>query len=548
MRRDGNRLPAGAPLLKVENLVITGRQGDVDKEIVSNATFRLAAGEVLGLIGESGAGKSTLGLASAGYTKNGCRIASGTVHYRDRALDMLPARQLQALYGDRISYVAQSAQASFNPAHRLLEQVIEPALAHGVCRRAEAITRAGQLFRDLGLPDIGLLGRRYPHEVSGGQLQRVMIAMALICDPDIVIFDEPTTALDMTTQIDVIAAIRQVIRGSGMAALYISHDLALVTQLADRVLVMRNGRIVEEGAVADVILAPTHAYTRMLVAARVHKKIRSDATGTVETGLAVRNVAVSYGNHRVVEDVSFNLPKGRTMAIIGESGSGKSSLARAIAGIVAPAHGKIRFGATDLAPRFQRRTPEQLRSIQMIFQSPDVSLNPKHSVGDVIGRPLEFYKGQKGAERDGNVRRLLEMIELDPSMIDRKVNDLSGGQKQRVCIARALAAEPELIICDEITSALDPLVAEGMIALLTDLQKRLALSYLFITHDFSSVEGLADEVIVMKGGTVVETGATEDVFNSSRDPYTRTLLSAVPRMELDWLDRVLKTRQLAQAG
>jgi peptide/nickel transport system ATP-binding protein len=535
-----------APLLEMRGLRIEGQADDQWNEIVHGVDVTLHRGEVLGLIGESGAGKSTIGIASMGYAKPGCRISSGTILFDGMDLRAASEDELRKLRGSRIAYVAQSAAASFNPAHRLIDQYCEAPVQHGLMARSEAEAEAKTLYEVLRLPDPENIGFRYPHQVSGGQLQRAMTAMAMACRPDLIVFDEPTTALDVTTQIEVLAAIRNVVKKFNTAAIYITHDLAVVSQMADRIMVLRYGNMVEEGTSRDLIANPKKNYTRQLLSVREFRKEEQADIDEDLPLLRVENVSASYGVVQVLKDVSVVIHKARTVAVVGESGSGKSTLARVITGLLPPTDGRILYGNEVLPPALKQRRPDQLRRLQMIYQMPDTALNPRQRIREIIGRPLEFYLQLKGADKEARVRELLSMIELEPKdFIDRYPGELSGGQKQRVCIARALAAEPELIICDEVTSALDQLVAEEILKLLQRLQDELQLSYLFITHDLATVKAIADEIVVMLLGEIVEQGDKDTVLSPPHHEYTELLLSSVPEMDPDWLDGVLEKRENA---
>ncbi|MCH7795371.1 MAG: ABC transporter ATP-binding protein, partial [Proteobacteria bacterium] len=387
-----------------------------------------------------------------------------------------------------------------------------------------------------------------PHQVSGGQLQRAMTAMAMSCQPDLIIFDEPTTALDVTTQIEVLAAIKDIVRQFNTAAIYITHDLAVVAQMADRIMVLRNGYMIEEGSARDLIAAPKEEYTRQLLAVRSFRKVSQVEIDQDRPLLKVENVTASYGGLvMVLKNINMEIHKARTVAVVGESGSGKSTLARVITGLLPPLEGKIYYGNEELPTALKHRNPEQLRRMQMIYQMPDTALNPRHRVREIIGRPLEFYLGLRGADKEERVRELMSMIELEADdFIDRFPGELSGGQKQRICIARALAAEPELIICDEVTSALDQLVAEEILKLLQRLQDELHVSYMFITHDLATVRAISDEIVVMLQGEIVEQGDKETVLTPPHHEYTELLLSSVPEMDTDWLDNLLAKRESAQ--
>ena len=515
--------------------------------LVDGVSVAVEKGKVLGLIGESGAGKSTIGLSAMAFGRGGVRLTGGEIVLNGRDIRTAGPGDLRILRGKEVTYVAQSAAASFNPAKRLMEQVIETSVAHGVMTKPEAEARAVSLFRQLSLPNPETIGQRYPHQVSGGQLQRVMTAMALCPKPDLVIFDEPTTALDVTTQIDVLAAIKRAIHETGVAALYITHDLAVVAQVADDILVLRHGKMVEYGSTDQIINAPREAYTQALVAIRSIDHVEKPQADAV---LSVQNVTARYKGTTfdVLKNVTVDVAAGQTLAIVGESGSGKSTLARAITGLLPPSAGRIQFAGRTLSADLAGRSKDDLRELQMIYQMADTAMNPRQTVGTIIGRPLEFYFGLKGAEKEKRIQELLDQIEMGKGFADRFPAELSGGQKQRVCIARALAAKPRLIICDEVTSALDPLVADGILKLLLDLQARENVAYLFITHDLATVKAIADKIAVMFKGQVVRYGAKTDVLTPPFDDYTDLLLSSVPEMELGWLEKVLQTRKMESAG
>jgi peptide/nickel transport system ATP-binding protein len=539
-------------LLEVANLRIGARTVEPDGtramlEIVKGISFSLPMGRVLGLIGESGAGKSTIGLAALAYGRGSVEITGGTVRLSGEDLLTLGPRAINAVRGRHVAYVAQSAAAAFNPAHKLGDQVIEASLRFGLMSRREARARAVELFALLGLPEPENFGYRYPHQVSGGQLQRAMTAMALHRKPDLIVFDEPTTALDVTTQIDVLAAIKRAIEETGTAALYITHDLAVVAQIADEIMVLRHGEMVEHGTTTQIISDPQQDYTRALVNIRnVRKEAATDQSSAV---LAVRGVTAAYGRGpKVLDNVSLHVPKGQTLAIVGESGSGKSTLARVITGLLPASAGEIWFNDAPLPPRLANRSKDQLRRIQLIYQMADTAVNPRQTVAQIIGRPLRLYHGLTGKTRQARVQQLLDDIEMGSGFADRYPAELSGGQKQRVAIARALAADPEIIICDEPTSALDPLVAEGILRLLMKLQAERDISYIFITHDIAIVRAIADSVAVMLQGRVQRFGPREEVLSPPFDAYTDLLLKSVPEMQPGWLERAISARRMESGG
>ena len=531
-------------LLDIRELLIEAEIEGQWRPIVNRLNLVLAEGEIVGLIGESGAGKSTLGLAALGYTKPGCRIVSGSIKLAGQELTTLTDEELRQIRGNRVSYVAQSAAAAFNPAHRLLEQFVEAPVQHGKMSKTAAGQRGRDLYAQLDLPEPERIGERFPHQVSGGQLQRAMTAMAMGCEPEIIVFDEPTTALDVTTQIEVLAAIKEAVRARGAAAIYITHDLAVVAQLADRIIVLRYGELVEEGDARTLLAEPQEEYTRRLLSVR---SLREDKlTRQEDSGLLkVDKVSARYpsSTEYVLDDISIGVERGKTVAVVGESGSGKSTLARVITGLLPPEQGTVAFKGNPLPSTLSDRQKDELRSIQMIYQMPDVALNPRQRVHEIIGRPLEFYLGLRGQEKSRRIQQLLQQIELPESFVERYPAQLSGGEKQRICIARALAAEPDLVICDEVTSALDQLVAEGILELLQSLQNDLNLSYLFITHDLATVKAIADDIVVMYQGRIVEQGGKHDILTPPHEPYTELLLSSVPEMDPDWLDDLMERRR-----
>ena len=538
------------PLVQVRGLRIAARKASgEDGTIVREIDLNVQPGEVLALIGESGSGKTTIALSLLGYARPGCRIAGGEIEIAGHRVDRMTERDLRSIRGRVVAYVAQSAAAAFNPMLRIMHQVIEPALVHGLMTREAAEEKARQLFRALALPDPEHVGDRYPHQVSGGQLQRLMAAMALITDPALVIFDEPTTALDVTTQIEVLKAFKAVIRDVGTTAVYVSHDLSVVAQIADRICVLRNGEIQEQGDVNEILFAPHESYTQALVAAAAPRMAAE--TISLERSTAgeaplfeVRGLVAGYGGTgrgvepkvRILDQIDLTIARGRVLGVIGESGSGKSTLARVAAGLLGPSQGEVRLNGVRLADDIRHRSREDLRRIQLFFQNADTALNPSVPVSEIIGRPLTFFHGLRDKERRAELRRLLDIVRLPAHLADRRPGELSGGQKQRVNLARALAARPDLLICDEVTSALDPIVAEAVLDLLIELRRELGLAYMFITHDLGVVRAIADEVLVLYGGVPVELLTREALGGAAHHPYTDLLMASVPELRPGWLE------------
>jgi peptide/nickel transport system ATP-binding protein len=549
--------------VEVEGLHVIGRD-ETGREalIVRDVSFTIAPAEVLALIGESGSGKSTIALALMGYARPGCRITGGRIRIKDREIGGLARRERASLRGRTVAYVAQSAAAAFNPAKRILPQVIEGARIHDAMRTTEATAKAIALFRRLALPEPERIGERYPHQVSGGQLQRVMLAMALMLDPEVVILDEPTTALDVTTQIEVLRAFKAAVRDRRTTALYVSHDLAVVAQMADRIVVLRRGEVQETGATAELLAAPKHAYTRSLLEA-VDPAALGGAIGTAAVPAAtllleVQGISAGYGAVDaagrpavpVLDDVSLAIKPGSSVGVIGESGSGKSTLARVIAGLLPPAKGSVALAGKPLAPRVGERTREQLRDIQIVFQMADTALNPTRTVGRILGRPVTLYHGLDGAALERRVAELLDMVQLPAEYARRLPGELSGGQKQRVNLARALAAKPRLVLCDEVTSGLDTVVGAAILKLLAELRRTLALSYLFISHDLSTVQAVCDEIVILYAGQRVEAASQAAIRARPLHPYADLLLSSIPELRPGWLDGLPRRGEgeIASAG
>ncbi|MGV3549290.1 ABC transporter ATP-binding protein [Rhizobium sp.] len=520
------------PVITIQNLCVDA----MDEEgklhpVLRDINLHIAPGEVVAAIGASGSGKSTLGLAMAGYVRPGARIISGTVEYEGRDLLRLHPKDLRQIRGREISFVPQSAAASFNSALRIEPQVVERVPRTLLAKRSPG-SLSERLFESLGLPDPKNFGRRFPHQVSGGQLQRAAAAMAFAPGPKVVVFDEPTTALDVTTQVGVLGAFRDHIRRSQVAALYISHDLAVVAQLADRVIVLDGGRIIDEGPVDRILSARRHPAT---------KRSETDLPRhRDETLIAARGLSVIYPGQLkpALSNVSFEVGTGEIVGLIGESGSGKSTIARVVAGLSSPSSGQLLYKGQDL-PGVRHRSVSTRRQIQIAFQSSDVALNPNHTVRDTLARPISLFQGLRGAELDAEIRTMLDSVGLSGSIVSRLPGQLSGGQKQRLNLARALAAKPELLICDEVTSALDTPLRDSIIQLLERARRERALSILFITHDLLTVAEFADRIVVLRHGEVVEHGPAADTLREPAHPYTKRLQDSIPQTDRSWLDAAI---------
>jgi peptide/nickel transport system ATP-binding protein len=589
---------APAPALVVSGLRVTLRGTDID--IVDDISFSIQPGEVLGLVGESGSGKTTAGLALLGHTRRGAEISAGSIVVGDRdVLEMGPAER-RRLRGSVVSYVPQDPAAALNPALRIGTQLTEVLETHSFGSGAgERRDRIAEMMREVALPDAPAYLRRYPHELSGGQQQRIGLAMAFACRPRVIVLDEPTTGLDVTTQAHVLGTVRELAALHGAAALYVSHDLAVVGTLAARVAVMYAGRIVEMGSAEELFHTAAHPYTRRLVAAIPHlsgrraligipgrapapghrpsgcffaprctfvqpaceetmpdlrmvgdkhsvrclraEEVRAqaglvasaaDELATPEKGepaLALREVCAGYGDLQVVHDVNLEVSPRECLALVGESGSGKTTLARSIAGLHQQRTGEILLRGTALATSSRGRPREARRDIQYVFQNPYGSLNPRRTVGQIVRQPLDLFGGVDNADRQ--VDQMLERVALSASYADRYPDQLSGGERQRVAIARALVSGPSVLICDEVTSALDVSVQAAIVELLAELQRDLGLAMLFVTHNLPLVRSIAGRVAVMSTGRIVELGPVEQVIHAPADEYTRRLLADTPSLE-----------------
>jgi peptide/nickel transport system ATP-binding protein len=546
-------------LFEVKDLRISATNDEGEEvPIVKGVTFDIHKGEVVALIGESGSGKTTISLATLAYTKPGLHFAGGECQlYGEDVLSMQPVQQRE-LRGGNVAYLAQSAAATFNPAITIGEQVTESAVLHGRLNQEDATKRAVELYHALELPDADRIGFRYPHQVSGGQLQRLMAAMALCGKPDLMVLDEPTTALDVTTQIEVLKAFKKVIREENSAAVYVTHDLAVVAQVADHIVVLYSGEIMEQGSADQIINNPQHAYTKRLMEAV--RPIPEAGQGVEVSGdhdrvidnIEVKNMTAGYGGIvdgepviPILKDINVSVKNGHVVGVIGESGCGKSTMARVMAGMLPPSKGDIILDGKKLEGDLHDRKLSELQKVQFVFQMADTALNPKQLIGNIIGRPLEFYHGLKGREKHAKVAEILDLVELPAAFANRYPMELSGGQKQRINLARSLAANPEVMLCDEVTSALDSIVGANGIRLLTSLRDKTGVSFVFISHDLSTVASFADEIVVLYAGRVVEQGPTDEVLEPPFHPYTRLLISSVPEMRIGWLEDTMQKREMA---
>ncbi len=538
-----------APLLEVDNLKIDARKDDGSlTPIVKGVSFNVKPGEVLALIGESGSGKTTIALSALGYTKPGLEFTSGEVRLHGQDVISMPSEEKRLMRGQKVAYLAQSAAATFNPAMTIGEQVTESAIIHGQLLKEDAENRAKELYRALELPEPERLGKRYPHQVSGGQLQRLMAAMALCGNPDLLVLDEPTTALDVTTQIEVLKAFKSVIKQEGSAAIYVTHDLSVVAQIADEIVVLYAGEVQEHGSAEQVVSTPNHDYTRRLMNA-VRPPPAAGHGDKIEKSnnevpvLELKNIFAGYGKIRdgtanisVLENINIKISKGQTVGVIGESGCGKSTMARVMSGLLPASKGNVLLRGENLKPDLKNRSRSELQKIQFVFQMADTALNPRQRIDQILGRPLEFYLELRGGEKRKRIAELLEMVELPQDFAGRYPDELSGGQKQRINLARALAASPEILLCDEVISALDTIVGANIIELLKQLRKNTGVSFVFISHDLSTVASFADHIVVLYAGKVVDQGTVDEVLSPPYHPYTRLLISSVPELRVGWLE------------
>jgi len=552
------------PLLRIEDLVVKARTPTgVVITTVDNVTVEIYPREVVALIGESGAGKTTVALAALGYARPGTQIVEGRVLLDDTDILKMSPAERRDLRGKDIAYVAQSAQASLNPAIPIGEQVSEGLVIHNIATGEEAKRRATELLTTLDLPDPPALVERFPHQASGGQQQRIMMAMAMSCGPKLLVLDEPTTALDVTTQIEVLKAIKDAIQDRHMAAIYVSHDLAVVAQVADRILVMNGGRVVEQGTADEILNNPQDDYTKLLLSAvrpppDASAKAPDSDVAKNDVILRIKSVCATYERpplfgsitreQQVLQDIDLEVRSQEVLAVVGESGCGKSTLARVVAGLHPALSGELEFAGELLRDEVSKRQRDTLRKIQIVFQSPDLSLNPEHLVEKSLARPLGLYFDMTAAERRDRVDDLLESVGLDPDYAGRYPGELSGGERQRLSLARAFAAQPELVLCDEVLSSLDTVVAASVLDLMRDLRRKFQVAYMFISHDLSTVATIADRVAVLYAGRVVDIGPTKQVFATPHHPYTSLLIASVPTLKLDWLETTLQDHAAKGGG
>ena len=524
-----------APVLAIEGLTIGLPAGGDRANAVEDVSLLVRPGEIVCVVGESGSGKSITASAVMGLLPKGLPVRSGRIIFEGKDLLRLPPEALRALRGARLGMVFQEPMTALNPLMRIGEQIAEAFCVHGV--RGDLRARVLALLKDVRLPDPPAIIDAYPFRLSGGQRQRVMIAMALALGPSLLIADEPTTALDVTTQMQILRLIRNLQEHRGTGVLFITHDFGVVAEIADHVVVMQHGRIVEQGEASRVLNAPSHPYTRALIAAVPHGRARPAAASASEPVLEVERLDKSFrrgaGLFRrgvpvpAVADATFTLSKGETLGVVGESGSGKSTLARCVVRLIEPDRGRIAFRGTDLLA-LRRAAMKPFRSrIQMVFQDPYASLNPRRRVGDIIAEGPVSH-GMPRNEALARARELLSLVQLDPGAMDRFPHEFSGGQRQRIGIARALALEPELLVADEPVSALDVSVQAQILELLDGLRRRLSLTMLFITHDLRVAAQVCDRIAVMQKGRIVELGETARVFGAPQHPYTRELLESIP--------------------
>ena len=537
---------AAEPLLRITDLEVSYH----GTPVLHGVDLTVAEGERVALVGESGSGKSTTAAAVIDLLPSGGTVTRGRIEYRGEDITSADAKRLRRLRGRQVGLVPQDPMSNLNPATRVGKQIAETLVAHGLASGREALKRAVELMGEAGIPDAERRSRQYPHEFSGGMRQRVLIAIALACEPDLLIADEPTSALDVTVQRRILDHLETLRSQRGTSMLLVTHDLGLAADRADRVVVMSQGRVVEEGPAHELLRNPQHEYTRRLVAAAPSissaRRTGADLPVSVTEGqesqqvkgsepiLVAEHLTKEFSirgrreNLTAVDDVSFAVRPGSTTAIVGESGSGKTTVARMVLGLESPTAGTVRVAGEPVAEAKGAQRRAIRRAMQPVFQDPYASLNPMFTVEHIVDEPLRVFRVGDRKSRRARVAELLDHVALPRDTAQRHPNELSGGQRQRVAIARALALDPRLVVCDEAVSALDVLVQDQILTLLGDLQRDLGLSYLFITHDLAVVRLVAHDVLVMQHGRVVEGGTVDDVFGAPQSDYTQELLAAIP--------------------
>ncbi len=536
-------------VLQIRNLTVDLPEGADRRHAVGDVSLELHRNEILCLVGESGSGKSVTSRAVMGLLARGVRASAGEILFRGEDLLRATPKRMRELRGSRISMIFQEPMTALNPLKRVGDQVDEVIAVHTQLRKAKRIERIVELFDAVQLPEPRRLLRRYPHQLSGGQRQRAMIAMALALEPAVLIADEPTTALDVTTQAQILALIKRIQSQRHMGVLFVTHDFGVVSEIADRVAVMQNGKIVETGDARQVLCAPRHPYTRSLIAA-IPSLVPNERKRAPDAPPLLSVVALekSYrsggsflsGQDRIVHaarQLDLTIHRGETLGLVGESGSGKSTVARCVARLAEADGGRILLGDVDLRPLSRRQLRPYRRRIQMVFQDPYGSLNPRRTIGQLIAEGPMVH-GMPGREAMAKAAALLEMVGIEPRAVSRYPHEFSGGQRQRIGIARALALEPEVLVADEPVSALDVSIQAQVLELLADIRDRLHLTMLFITHDLRVAAQVCDTIAVMRYGEIVEYGTTAEVFRNPQHAYTRELLAAVPGKELGMAPRI----------